>query len=201
MKTVDTAILATALLVSVVGGVFVVQAATVKKTPIKKVVAIPKKAPVVKAPKMPAKSDIDKSIDGIKVNVPNFDLSASPIPNLKIAPLNLALPQLPGKGMMKNFTVNTNVGYTGGAVNIPTPKIDVSQYMPKMPPVSIPTAPTAPAVPTIPTTPSTQPPSSQNGAPAVNAASCAQFNGIPSCNYVADPSGQTMCNQCKSAGF
>ena len=173
------------------GAAFAVQAAVTPKITIKKVAALPKKAPVVKIPTTPSKSTIDKSLDGLNVKIPSFDLGSSPIPNLKIAPMNLALPQLPGKGMMKNFTVDTNVGYTGGGVNIPMPNIDVSGMIPKMP-TGIPSG--TPNIPTIPTTPPAT-------APSIDASSCAQFSGVPSCSYIPDSSGQTMCTQCKAAGY
>ncbi len=188
MKNATRYILLATSIALLAGGAFAVQAKVIKKITIKKAAALTKKAPIVKIPTAPAKSSIDKSLDGLNVRIPTFDLNASPIPNLKIAPLHLAMPQLPGKGMMKNFTVNTNVGYTGGGVHIPMPKIDVDSMMPK----NIPSTPTP--------TPTNTPPAGQS-APSVDAASCAQFSGVPSCSYVPDANGQKMCTQCKSAGF
>jgi hypothetical protein len=188
MKHFSRYIILATTLTLIAGSAFAVQAAVVKKITIKKTAALSKKAPIVKIPKAAAKSAIDKSLDGLNVRIPTFDLNASPIPNLKITPLNLALPQLPGKGMMKNFTINTNVGYTGGAVHIPMPKIDISSMTPKTP--TIPTAPVMPAQPSAP-----------SSAPTIDKASCTQFSGVPSCSYIPDTNGQKMCSQCKSAGF
>lgn len=200
MKNTKTVLIAVAIIASVVGTGLVAEAAVVRTVRVLRLVSLRKKAPVVKMLAAPPKTAIDKALEGLKTNIPIFDLSSSPIPNIKIAPLNLALPALPGKGLMKNFTVNTNVGYTGGAVKIEAPQIDVSKYIPQIPtgiPSGIPTVTT----PTVTTPAETTPTVTAPAASTVNVANCAQFSGVPSCSYVGDANGQTLCNQCKTAGF
>jgi hypothetical protein len=127
---------------------------------------------------------------------------------------------------MKSFDVDTDSKANIDS-SLPMPVIDVNQYVPVMPtiptgaggaptggvvaapggtemgpPSDIPTGAGSPSSGTIPST--STPPAGEAGAPSnatANATSCAQFNGIPSCSYVGDPQGATLCNQCKAAGF
>lgn len=186
------------LFVVVLGVSFTVYVSTAAVSSSKTTTAkIPKKAPVTKIPRPPV-SEITKKLDAIKIKIPIFDLSSSPVPNLKISPLNLSLPQLPGKGMLENFGVDKDVAYKGGAVEIPIPEVDVTKYLP----TDIPTGGAPTEIPTgsAPSSPSVETPSAPEQS-QVNQSNCAQFSGIPSCSYVGDSNGQTLCNQCKAAGF
>jgi len=200
--------IATATISLAAAGIYV---AAATKPVVKKV--LPKKAPIVKIKPVPAKSSADASLDNLKINTPTFVASPSPIPDLKASTLNVPTAQLPGKNMLQGFAVDKNTSYQGGAVQIETPEVDVNQYMP----TNIPTGPTnvpttgAPTTVTTPTTPSTGPtntPTTTGGGQqtsggnlAPSAQNCAQFSGVPSCSYVSDPNGATLCNSCRAAGM
>ena len=163
----------------------------VKKLPKLKKIVIPKAAP---------KTSVQKQLDSIKVNLPALGVSASPMPDLKLAPLNLAIPNVPAKSVMKNFSVDKNVSYNE-PVNVPVP--DVTSMMQSEMGGTPPTTPPATTPPaTTPTTPSANPPAGGGGnASTPNATNCAQFSGVPACSYVGDPNGQTLCNACRAAGM
>ncbi|MEK9135352.1 MAG: hypothetical protein AAB451_03620 [Patescibacteria group bacterium] len=124
----------------------------------------------------------NRSIDGglkgaleeLKVETPEIDISLSPLPKLNVSSLNLSSPSLPGGNIFSGFSVNTNFSYQGD-MNI-----------------------SSPAIPQL-----TAPVQQQQQQPTVNAASCAAFSAIPSSQYcsMAGSSGQTLCQQCKAAGY
>ena len=165
------------------------------------------KIPIVKLPRTSPPTDVGKVLDALHVPSTDYDLSSSPIPDLKIEPLNLALPKLPAKDMLKNFTYDKNIGYAGGAVNIEMPTIDVSGMIQKNMPTNIPTGNIPSNVQPAPTNipinnPTVTPPTTEAPAQSqVNAANCAAFKQVPSCSYVGDANGKTLCDQCKAAGL
>jgi len=173
---------------------------------------LPKRAPIKVV--VPPKTDVQKTLDNIKIPAPVISASASPIPNLKFSSLNLAVPQLPGKGIMKSVAGKRDYNVNASA-SVTTPDVAsmVQGEMPAGtpsgsggppagetggPPANTP-SPAAPSGSAAPTT--TAPAGTGSQAPTITAANCAQFSGVPSCSYVTDPSGQTMCNQCKAAGL
>jgi len=115
-----------------------------------------------------------KSLDELEIAAPELDLSLSPLPKLNVSSLNLSSPSLPGGNIFSGFSVDTNFFYQGNT-NI-----------------------SSPAIPQL-----TVPVQQQQQQPTVNAASCAAFSAIPSSQYcsMAGSSGQTLCQQCKAAGF
>jgi hypothetical protein len=160
--------------------------------------SIPKKAPIAKVVKSSPLTSIQKALNAIKVKIPIFDLSSSPIPNLVLSPLNLMIPQLPGKGLLSNFSVDKNVGYQGGGVNIEMPEIDVSKYMPSNIPSGSSAGSQGSSAPpsNTPTTPDTSvPPATTPPAPVVD---CSQFASVPSCSYTGAPGsdGYEACKKC-----
>lgn len=116
----------------------------------------------------------EKSLEELKVETPEIDISLSPLPKLNVSSLNLSSPSLPGGNIFSGFSVNTNFSYQGDT-NISSPSI------PQL---------TAPVQ------------QQQQQQPTVNAASCAAFSSIPSgyCS-MAGSSGQALCQQCKAAGY
>ena len=115
-----------------------------------------------------------KSLDELEVKIPELDFSLSPLPKLNVSSLNLSSPSLPGGNIFSGFSVDTNFSYQGNT--------DISS--PAVPQLNIPVQ------------------QQQQQQPTVSAASCAAFSSIPSgyCS-MAGASGQTLCQQCKAAGY
>lgn len=124
----------------------------------------------------------EKALEELSVEAPEIDMSLSPLPKLEISSFNLSSPQLPSNNIFSGFPVNTDFSY-GGNLDISTPSVQIN-------------APTIPSQPT-------QEPTQQPSQGAVNAANCSAFSAIPSSQYcsMAGPSGQTLCEQCKAAGY
>lgn len=128
------------------------------------------------------KAGVGETLEELEVSAPTFDMSLSPLPSLNVSALNLSSPELPSTNLFKGFPTDTDFSYKG-EVELSTP--------------SVPFTYTAPSTPQE----ETQQPSQQG---AVNAQNCAQFSTVPSaqyCSMVSDPSGRTLCEQCKAAGF
>lgn len=115
-----------------------------------------------------------KSLEELKVEALEIDLSLSPLPKLNVSSLNLSSPRLPSSDIFPGFSADTDFSYQGN--------LDVAA--PAIPQLSAPTTPTKASGPTI------------------NAATCSQFSAIPSgyCS-MAGASGQALCEQCKAGGF
>lgn len=149
--------------------------------------------------KIPGKSGgAESSLQELKVEAPELDMSLSPLPKLNISSFNLSFPQLPSSNLFPGISVNTDFSY-GGNLDISTPSVQLN--LPTAP-VSSPSQPTGQQPSQ--QTPSQQEPSqetSQQG--AVNATNCAAFSAIPSSQYcsMAGSSGQDLCEQCKAAGY
>jgi hypothetical protein len=166
----------------------------VKKLPKLKKVVIPKATP---------KTSVQKQLDAIKVSLPTLGVSASPMPDLKLAPLNLAIPKVPAKNVMKSFSVDKNIGYTG-TVDLPMP--DVGAIVEDKMGGSTGAPAGTPTTGQPATTPTSTAPTGGTGGSGTNsstptAANCAQFSGVPACSYVGDTNGQALCNSCRAAGM
>ncbi|MDO8663748.1 MAG: hypothetical protein Q7K28_02855 [Candidatus Wildermuthbacteria bacterium] len=124
---------------------------------------------------------IEKSLEELKVEALNLDISLSPLPKLNVSSFNLSFPQLPSGNIFPSFSVDADFSYNKD-INISSPSVKIN----------------APVIPSIPGQQSVQPPSG----PTINAATCSQFSAIPSgyCS-MAGASGQTLCEQCKTGGF
>lgn len=131
---------------------------------------------VIKKPSDKGVSEAEKSLEELKVETPGLDFSLSPLPKLEVSSLNLSLPQLPSLNIFPGFSVSTDFTYDK-ELNISAPSVDTSAL----------NAISAP---------------SQQQGPAINAATCAMFSAIPSSQFCSmTGSGQTLCVQCKAAGF
>lgn len=128
---------------------------------------------------------VGQELDGLKVSAPSLDFSVSPLGESGVSAFDLG--EEVSSDLYDDVSVNTD--FSAGSVSLSQPSVSLSA----------PTdfnvqAPSAPAS-------GTDQGSSGSSAPSVDAASCAQFSGVPSCSYVSDPNGQALCNQCKSAGY
>lgn len=134
------------------------------------------------APGQTAKVSEEKDlVAGVEVSAPDFDFSVSPLNAIELSALNLS----PGlsSDLFSTSGASSTLNYSNSA-NLTLPTISL-------------TMPTNFNIEeSVPPTQETTPTQSQ-----VNASNCAQFSAVPSCTYVPDPNGQTLCNQCKAAGF
>lgn len=128
-------------------------------------------------------TNIEKSLEDLQVQAPDLEFSLSPLPKLNVSSLNLSLPELPAGDIFSGFPIDTNFSYQGN-LDISVPSIQLN-------------------IPTQTPTQTPQIPSQQQEQDAVNAANCAQFSSVPAgyCSMVGNPSGVTLCEQCKAAGF
>lgn len=135
----------------------------------------------------------EKALDELSIEALAIDMSLSPLPKLNISSFNLSSPQLPSSNIFSGFSINTNFSYTGD-LNISAPSVQLN-------------APTIPSnIPSSqqpPSSQSTQPPAQEPSQGSVNSANCSAFASIPSSQYcsMAGSSGQTLCEQCKAAGY
>ena len=72
---------------------------------------------------------VEKSLEELKVETPEIDISLSPLPKLNVSSLNLSSPSLPGGNIFSGFSVNTNFSYQGDT-NISSPAIPQLQQQP-----------------------------------------------------------------------
>lgn len=131
-----------------------------------------------------------EQLDALSIEAPRFEApSASVLPALEATALNVSSPSLPGSGIFKDFSANTDASYSY-ILDIPMPEVKLT-------------------IPEITATTSTGDTGSTGGSTGgagseVNAANCAQFASMPSaqyCSQVSDPNGKSLCEQCKAAGF
>jgi len=124
-----------------------------------------------KAPTGEKSTDVGKSLEDLKVQAPDLEFSLSPLPKLNVSSLNLSFPELPAGGIFSSFPIDTNFSYQGN-LNVSVPSVELN----------------------IPSQQQQWQPSASN---------CAAFSAIPSSQYcsMAGASGQTLCEQCKAAGF
>ena len=124
-----------------------------------------------KAPTGEKSTDVGKSLEDLKVQAPDLEFSLSPLPKLNVSSLNLSFPELPAGGIFSSFPIDTNFSYQGN-LNVSVPSVELN----------------------IPSQQQQWQPSASN---------CAAFSAIPSSQYcsMAGVSGQTLCEQCKAAGF
>ncbi len=128
--------------------------------------------------KVPEEKDL---MAGVEVSAPAFDFSVSPLNAVDLSAFNLS-PSLTSD-LFSAPGVSATVSYAS-SVSLALPSVNLTM------PTDFNIEQSAP--PTQETTPSQG---------QVNASNCAQFSAVPSCTYVSDPNGQTLCNQCKAAGF
>ena len=123
-------------------------------------------------------------LENVSIVAPSLDLSLSPLPKLEISAFNISGSGLPSGGMFSNISVNSDFSYTGNTdLAVPTIQIDASSLVPDVEtPVS--------------ETPAQNP---SQGSNTINASTCAQFTGVPSCSMTG--SGQSICEQCRAVGF
>jgi len=124
------------------------------------------------------KTESEKSVEGISVDMPSFDLSASPLPDLDSSAFNVSSSDLPGGNVFSDISVNTDF----------SPNVDTSIKTPEIQ-LNI----TAPVV--------QQPPSGQQPTPSGSQqpqVDCSQFSAAPYCSYVGAPGSQSYdaCKQC-----
>jgi len=129
-------------------------------------------------------STVEQELDGLKVSAPSLDFSVSPLGESGVAPFDLG-EEVSGD-LYSDVSVKTD--FSAGSVSLSQPSVSL-------------TAPTDFNVQAPSTPPSGGGQGSGGSAPSVDAASCAQFSGVPSCSYVSDPNGQALCSQCKAAGY
>lgn len=130
------------------------------------------------------------AIDNLSVTAPVFDYSTSTLPELKLSAAN---PGAPGavstSNLFPSLSLDTDFDYSLNLnVALPTVEFDVT--------------PAAPAGET-PAAPDGEQPADggSQGGTTPSASNCAQFSSVPSCSYVGDPNGKTLCEACKAAGF
>lgn len=123
-----------------------------------------------------------ESVEKIKVESPDFNLSLSPLPSLKSSALNVSSLNLPTSGIFPNFSVNSDFSY-GGSTTISSPTVELD-YTP-------------------PASEQEQGGGQQQQSQSqVNQTNCAQFNSIPNSQYCyMAGAGQSLCEQCKVAGY
>ncbi|MDD5251629.1 MAG: hypothetical protein PHT12_03265 [Patescibacteria group bacterium] len=178
-------------------------ATTASSKPIK-MPAIKGKPTVTKLAAPPKLTGVLKELDDLTIDVPVLDLSASPIPDLKLSSLAVLVPELPSRGEFKNLATPVDTAVQP-EVNIEIPALDIE----------MPTTGSEGATGGVVAAPETGAPTGETGgAPSgsqggsqsteVNATNCAQFASMPSvqyCSSVADPNGATLCTSCKNGGF
>jgi hypothetical protein len=122
----------------------------------------------------------EKALEDVSITAPVLDFSLSPLPKLEISSFNIFGSDLPSD-MFSDISVNTDFSYTGSTnLAVPSIQIDASSLIPEA------------------ETPS-QPSGQSQQENTVNVATCAQFSSVPSCSMTG--SGQTLCEQCRAAGF
>ena len=124
-----------------------------------------------------------ESVADLELDLPVIDFSASDLPSLELATLDLELPDLTAGGaVFPGFAVNSDFS-AASDLGVALPVIADSDLVPEnLPP----------------------PPPPGDGQGDVNQANCAQFSAMPSaqyCSAVGDPSGRALCEACKAAGF
>lgn len=131
-----------------------------------------------------------KAVDELRVEAPAFDLSLSPLPSLNSSALNVSSPNLPASGIFPNFSVNSDFSYGGStAISSPTVKLDYTPPAPKQEQSGGQQE-------------QQQDGGQQQSQSQVNQANCAQFSSIPSSQYCyMSGAGQSLCEQCKAAGY
>lgn len=131
-----------------------------------------------------------ESIEKLKVESPAFDLSLSPLPSLNSSALNVSSLNLPASGIFPNFSVNSDFSYGGSTmISSPTVKLDYT------PPASEQEQGGGQQE-------EQQGGGQQQSQSQVNQTNCAQFNSIPSSQYCyMTGTGQSLCEQCKAAGY
>jgi len=139
-------------------------------------------APIGEREGGPGTATTEQALDELTVGAPTMDFSVSPMGELGLSGFDLGN-DVAGD-LFGNVGVNSDFSYTGSLT-------------PASPTVQL-TAPTdynvaAPA--------QEQPPEEEQSASQANAANCAQFSSVPSCSYVTDPNGRTLCEACKAAGY
>ena len=127
-----------------------------------------------------------KSADELRMEAPDFDLSLSPLPSLKMSTLNLSSPSLPSNDIFPNFSLNSDF-YYGGSTAISSPTVHLDYIPPALQQSG------------------QQQEQQQDGSQQqgqVDSSNCAQFNTIPVAQYCyMAGAGQTLCEQCKAAGY
>jgi len=124
----------------------------------------------------------EQALDELTIGDPGMDFSVSPLGELGLSGFDL------GGGvsgdLFGNIGVDSDLDYDGDlTLDLPTVQL------------------TAPTDFDIETPAEEQPSEGEQSQSQANAANCAQFSSVPSCSYVTDPNGRTLCDACKAAGY
>ena len=142
---------------------------------------------------------IETSLDEIKIENTDINISLSPMPKLEVSPLNIAVPQIqtPKLGSISVPKIDIANTLKADDMNIAMPNLDSfspSISIPSVPKIEVPNnIPTPSIIPSeIPTT-QIAPETGQNNAPAID---CGMFASVPSCSYVPAGQAQDACKKC-----
>lgn len=135
-----------------------------------------------------------ETIPDIGVSVPKMDFSSSPLSDLNVSSLNVAVKQVPTSNIFSAPSVNADFSYKPDLnISMPNPTIDFQ--MPAIP-ASTPAGENIPS-----STPSSAPAVTPSSAPSVTGqpqVDCSMFSAVPACSYVGAPDSQgyEACKQC-----
>jgi len=177
------AIVAVVLLIIGAGAYFLTQ-----KTPAEKNNGIAKNAGGVESP------GGAENVPDIGVSVPKLDFSSSPLSDLNVSSLNVAVKQVSTGNIFSAPSINTDFSYKP-VLNISMPNPTIDFQMPAIP-ANIPAGGSIPSV-----TPSSAPAVAPSSAPSVTGQpqiDCSAFSTVPSCSYTGAPGseGYEACKQC-----
>jgi hypothetical protein len=132
----------------------------------------------------------ETTVDNLQVTSPDFDFTTSPLPKLNTSSVNVGDLALPSSNLVANAKIDTDFSVDADT-DFAVPTLDIQ----------VPTIQQEPANTNTTTGGGTNGSTGGTSSPTVNASNCAQFAAVPSCSYVGDSNGQTLCNQCKAAGY
>lgn len=130
------------------------------------------------------------TVDDVQVTAPSFDFKTSPLPKLDTSSVNVGDAALPSSNFVANAKINTDFSVDADT-NFAVPTLDIQ----------VPTIQQEPTNTNTTTGGGSTGSTGGTSSPTVSASNCAQFAAVPNCSYVTDSNGQTLCTQCKAAGY
>lgn len=125
---------------------------------------------------------VGQALDALAVGAPSLDFSVSPLGELGLSAFDLGSDV--ADDLFGNIGVDSDFSYEGD-LTLEVPEAEIA----------------APTEFSIEMPAEEQPSEGEQSQSQANAANCAQFSSVPSCSYVTDPNGRTLCEACKAAGY